>query len=349
MAHMACASSQVDLPICPFVVRFCRGSAGIWLANCRSLCYLSAEMHSSRDIDWEDLRMVLAVADGGSVAAAARILDVNHTTVLRRVNAFEKRLGIRLFDRLPTGYALTAGGEELLGTARKMAETVNELARKLSGQDLRFEGTLRVTTTDTLMVSVLPPILAAFRDLHPGIRVEATTQNSIANLTHRDADVAIRPVSQPQEILVGRRIAGVAFAAYAAPSYVETLPPEPGFGLLRWIAPDDSLANTGVARWMRSSLPDADIVFRADSLVTMSHAARAGTGVAVLPCYLGDSASGLVRVGGLIEEIGSALWVLVHDDLRRTARVHAFTKFVSDALQQRRDLLEGRLGTAAQG
>ncbi|TIN26356.1 MAG: LysR family transcriptional regulator, partial [Mesorhizobium sp.] len=131
-----------------------------------------------------------------------------------------------------------------------MAETVNELARKLSGQDLRFEGTLRVTTTDTLMVSVLPPILAAFRDLHPGIRVEATTQNSIANLTHRDADVAIRPVSQPPEILIGRRISGVAFAAYAARSYIETLPPEPTFSGLRWIAPDDSLANTGVARWM---------------------------------------------------------------------------------------------------
>lgn len=160
--------------------------------------------------------MVLAVAEGASLAAAARILGVNHTTVLRRVNAFEARLGIRLFDRLPTGYALTTGGEELLGAARTMAETVNELARKLSGQDLRFEGALRVTTTDTLMVSVLPPILAAFRELHPGIRVEAMTQNSIANLTHRDADVAIRPVSQPQEILVGRRISGVAFAAYAA-------------------------------------------------------------------------------------------------------------------------------------
>jgi len=302
-------------------------------------------MHSSRDhIDWEDLRMVLAVAEGASLAAAARILGVNHTTVLRRVNAFEARLGIRLFDRLPTGYALTAGGEELLGAARTMAETVNELTRKLSGQDLRFEGTLRVTTTDTLMASVLPPILAAFRDLHPGIRVESMTQNSIANLTHRDADVAIRPVSQPQEILVGRRTSGVAFAAYAARAYAGTLPPEPKFGLLRWIAPDDSLANTGVARWMRSSLPDVEIAMRADSLVTMSHAAGAGIGVAALPCYLGDSLPGLVRVGGLIEEIGSALWVLVHDDLRRTARVHAFTKFVSGELQQRRDLLEGRLG-----
>src|SRR3712207_7391952 len=112
----------------------------------------------SRLIDWEDLRYVLAVADASSLASAARGLGVNHTTVLRRVNAFEERLGLRLFDRLPTGYALTAGGEELLAAARRMAETVTELERKLSGQDLRLEGTLRVTTTDTLMASLLPPV-----------------------------------------------------------------------------------------------------------------------------------------------------------------------------------------------
>src|SRR3712207_1272522 len=118
-------------------------------------------MHSR--IDWEDLRFVLAVADARSLAAAARALGVNHTTVLRRVVAFEERLGVRLFDRLASGYALTAGGEELLATARGMAEIVAGLERKLAGQDLRLEGTLRVTTTDTLMASILPSLLARFR------------------------------------------------------------------------------------------------------------------------------------------------------------------------------------------
>lgn len=110
---------------------------------------------------------MLAVADASSLAAAARRLGLNHTTVLRRVTAFEKSLGIRLFDRLPTGYALTAGGEELLAAARSMAETVTALERRLRGQDLRLEGELRVTTTDTLMASMLPAHLAAFRDRQP--------------------------------------------------------------------------------------------------------------------------------------------------------------------------------------
>jgi DNA-binding transcriptional LysR family regulator len=177
-------------------------------------------MHSSR-IDWEDLRYVLAVADASSLAAAARTLRVNHTTVLRRVNGFEEKLGLRFFERLPTGYALTAGGEELLTAARAMADTVTALERRLQGRDLRLEGELRLTTTDTLMASpVLPKALAAFRERHPGIVVEVSTPNTMANLVRRDADVAVRPTLDPPETLVGRRLCAVAFAPYAAPAYL---------------------------------------------------------------------------------------------------------------------------------
>ncbi|MFB9270000.1 LysR family transcriptional regulator [Bradyrhizobium erythrophlei] len=303
-------------------------------------------MHNPSDsrshrIDWEDLRMVLAVAEASSLAGAARILGVNHTTVLRRVNAFEERLGIRLFDRLPSGYALTAGGQELLATARKMAETVTELERKLSGQDLRFEGPLRVTTTDTLFYSVLPPMLAAFRERYPAVELQLAIQNPMANLTQRDADVAIRPVAQPPETLVGRRVANVKFAVYASPGYIATRETI-DLAALRWIVPDDSLASSGVARWMKSALPDADIALRVDSLVAMAHCVRAGLGAAALPCYLADGLPGLVRIGPLIDDIDSALWVLTHEDLRRTARVSAFIEFMADALQRQRDLMEGR-------
>lgn len=108
-----------------------------------------------RAIGWEDLQYILAVADNGSLANAARALKVNHTTVLRRINAFEEAHGLRLFERLPTGYTLTAGGEELLAAARAMRDVVTTLERKLAGQDLRIEGSLRLTTTDTLVASVL--------------------------------------------------------------------------------------------------------------------------------------------------------------------------------------------------
>jgi len=291
-------------------------------------------------LDWEDLHTVLAVADCGSLAGAARRLGVNHTTVLRRIGGFEQRLGLRLFDRLPGGYALTAGGEELAAAARGMAATVEALERRLAGQDLRLEGTLRVATADTLTASLLPPLLAQFRELHPGIVLEVTTANLMANLTRRDADVAIRPVLDPPETLVGRRVAGIAFAAYAAASH-----PAARSGTVAahpWVAPDDSLAGTSVARWMRRALPEATIALRADSLVEVCRAARAGIGLAALPCYLGDATEGLVRIATPTVPEAAALWVLTHKDLRRTARVSAFTEFAAAALARQRDLLEGR-------
>lgn len=293
-------------------------------------------------IDWEDLRYVLAVGEANSLAAAAKTLGVHHTTVLRRVNAFEKRIGLRLFDRLPTGYALTAGGEELLAAARAMSDTIATLERRVAGQDLRLEGALRLTTTDTLMGSVLPEVLASFRAEHPGIALEVNTQNLVANLTKRDADVAIRPAPDPPENLVGQRASDIAFAVYAARRYADAA----GEKDLRehpWIAPDDSLAGTVVARWMRRRLGGCHVALRADSLMAMRNAALAGIGAAALPCFLGDAESKLVRLQpGVIEEMTSALWVLTHEDLRRTARVSAFMGFAAKALGRRRALFEGR-------
>ena len=188
-------------------------------------------------IEWDDLRYVLAVADAGSLAGAARNLGVNHTTVLRRVGAFEKRLGLRLFERLPTGYVLTAGGEELIAAARHIDDTVTALERKLAGQDLRLSGAVRVTTTDTLMASILPEILAEFRAAHPGIQVEVALSNLMFNLTKRDADVAIRPANDPPETLVGRRIAKIAFAIYASPRYLRAAAQDRGSRAHEWVGP----------------------------------------------------------------------------------------------------------------
>src|SRR5262245_44529520 len=165
-------------------------------------------------IEWDDLRFVLAVAAEGSLAGAARVLGVNHTTVLRRVNAFEERLGVRLFERLPAGYTLTTEGAELIEAARLMEDTVTSLERRLVGRDRKLAGTIRVTTTDTLAGSILPGILADFRRQHPGIALELATSNMVVSLSKRAADVAIRPAENPPEALVGRRVSSVAFALY---------------------------------------------------------------------------------------------------------------------------------------
>lgn len=291
-------------------------------------------------LDWNDLRYVLAVANAGSLAGAARKLGVNHTTVLRRVSAFEKQLGLRLFERLPTGYVLTAGGEGLIAAARDIDDTVTTLERKLAGQDLRLSGTVRVTTTDTLMGSILPEILAEFRESYQGIQLEIAVSNVMFNLTKRDADVAIRPANDPPETLIGRRVAKIAFAIYGSPQYLAKHKAK-HLADYRWVGPDDSLADTSVARWMRSELTASEITLRADSLLGLREAAQAGLGLVALPCYLGDTAPNLVRVHRPIAEMETALWILTHEDLRHTARIRAFTEFAAKAFSRRRPLLEG--------
>jgi DNA-binding transcriptional LysR family regulator len=292
-------------------------------------------------IEWNDLRYVLAVANAGSLAGAARDLGVDHTTVLRRVSAFEKRLGLRLFERLPSGYVLTAGGEELISAARHIDDTVTTLERRLAGQDLRLSGTVRVTTTDTLMGSILPEILADFRTGHPHIRIEVALSNVMFNLGKRDADVAIRPAKDPPETLIGRRIATIAFAIYGSPHYLAQSGKADSLAAHRWVGPDASLAGTSVARWMRSELSEVEVTLRADSLLGLWQAAQAGLGLAALPCYLGDTSENLVRVHGPIAAMETGLWILTHEDLRHTARIRAFSEFAANALTRRRSLLEG--------
>ncbi len=287
----------------------------------------------ARPFAWDDLRFVLAVAESGSLNRAAAALRVNRTTVLRRINAFERRQGVRLFERLPNGYTLTDAGNEILTAARGFESAIMSLERKLAGQDLRAEGLVRVTTTDTLLASVLQAPLVTFQQHHPGISIDVTTANAFANLSKRDADVAIRPAIDPPEFLIGRRIGSVAFAVYAAAALE---------GVERWIGPDDTLAGTSVARWMRNSLPSVRPEFRVDSLVSMRELCAAGAGLAALPCYLGDSDVRLLRVRPPIPEMTTALWVLTHSDLARTARVRLLMDHVSTALARQRALIEGQ-------
>lgn len=295
-----------------------------------------------RGIDWSDLRFFLAVAKQGSLGGAARELGVNHTTVLRRIAAFEERLGVRLFDRLPSGHALTAGGEALLAAATQVEETITSLERALAGQDLRLTGSLRVTTTDTLAASLMMPIIAGFRMAHSGIDLELAISNAIFSLSRRDADVAVRPAAQPAENLVGRRIGAIAWAVYASAATADRFGESDDLFSEQWVAGDDNLSAAAAAKWLKERVRSERIAFRADSFLTLRDASAAGLGLAVLPCYLGDLCNGLRRMGSPLPELQTELWILTHPDLRRTARVRAFMEFAGNALSAQKELIEGR-------
>jgi len=280
-----------------------------------------------RRLAWDDLLYVLSVGRTGSLSGAARALRVNHSTVFRRIGTIEEQLAVRLFDRRRDGYVPTAAGEEVIALADHLDETVIALERRLAGEDLRPSGTVRFTTTDT-MISTVIPICAAFREAYPEICVELVTGNEFLNLSRRDADVALRPSAKPPETLHGRRLATIAFAVYGASPYLaRTGGPDLGRAH-QWIGLDDSLSHLGAYRWIADNVPRERIGFRASSFVAVVDAARAGLGLAVLPCYLGDD-SGLVRIGAPLPAVATDLWLLVHDDLRRTARVRVFLDFLS--------------------
>jgi len=293
-------------------------------------------------VNWDDLRFLLAVADQGSVASGARVLGVNHTTVLRRMHAFEEANKIRLFERLPTGYVLTAEGEQLVATARHIDDKVSSLERRITGQDLKLEGIIRLTTTDTLMTTVLPRHIASFRRQHPNIAIELVLSNSRLNLTKRDADIAIRAARDLPSPLVGERVSDLGFAVYGARSYLESHPADLFSSNHIWLGGDEMLANSPATDWMRQHVPDQQIALRADSFIALQKAAGTGMGLVALPCCLADADPTLMRLDVEIDSQGMGIWVLTHQDLSSATRIRAFVDHMTQALAGDQERFSGR-------
>ena len=284
-----------------------------------------------------DLRTLLAIAREGSLAGAARRLRVNHSTVFRRLEAIEARLGTRLFERQGGSYVTTAAGEDLLRTAERVEAEVEALERRLSGQDLRLTGSLRLTAPDDISEVLVMPLLAEFRHSYPEITVELAVDNRMLNLTRREADVALRPTRQPPETLAGRRIAGLASAVYG-PAGADG----GNTSDRRWVAWEEGGGPPLVARWLAEHVDRHAIAYRSNSMLNQASAARAGLGLAVLPCFLADGDPRLQRISGPLPELATELWLLTHPDLQRTARIRVLLDLLYDALRQKRALFEGQ-------
>jgi DNA-binding transcriptional LysR family regulator len=296
----------------------------------------TADVRPRTGVTWDDLRLVFAIGEAGTLSGGARRLAIDHSTAFRRLGALETQLGVRLFDRARDGYTATVAGEAIIRAAARFEDTVAELERRIAGEDLRPSGVVRVTTTNTLVATLAGPI-ARFRATHPEIVIELVVANAFLSLTKRDADVAIRPVIEAPENLTGRRIAGIATALYAARQ------PKGPLAQADWLSLDETLAHLGSERWIAASVPTERIVARTDSLVALQDLARAGLGIAALPCYLGDADARLKRIHPPIAEMASALWLLTHPDLKRVARIRAFLDFMADELVALRASFEGRI------
>jgi DNA-binding transcriptional LysR family regulator len=289
----------------------------------------------------DDLRLVRAIGEAGTLTGAARRLSVDHSTAFRRLGAVEKRLGVHLFERARDGYTPTPAGEAAIATAARILDDLGDLERRLAGEDTRPSGIVRVTTTDTLL-ELIGPILAELRAEHAEITIELVVANSFFTLAKRDADIAIRPAAAAPENLAGRRLATLATAPYAAPAYLARQADQTELSAHEWIGFEDSLSHLGSARWLDANVANDRIVCRTNSLLALRAAARAGMGVAALPCYLGDPDSALRRVRRPLADMEASLWLLTHPDLRRVARIRTVLDLVADRLAEQRALIEGR-------
>lgn len=290
--------------------------------------------------DWDDIRYFLAVARGGSVRAGAEHLGVRHSTVLRRLAQLEDRLRARLFDRLPSGYRLTDTGEEVLQLAEQMALTSNRLEAMVFGRDQTVGGPLRVTMTPMLASHLLMPDLAAFASSHPAIELDILSSDEPANLTNRDADLAIRVVYDPgslplnlyalkgPDLCGGVYLARDALAAWAAGAG----------GPMRWVFRDYD----GLPDWARGGvIPIGDMRFKVMEAGAHIAAAREGLGITALPCFIGDADPLLVRAPGTGVHRHGSLYLLTQGETRRTKRVQLFNAFIAARLADHADLLEG--------
>ncbi|MBZ0129946.1 MAG: LysR family transcriptional regulator [Rhodobacteraceae bacterium] len=291
--------------------------------------------------NWDDLRFVLAVADAGSVNAAAQALQVNHATVLRRIAAFEDRHAIRVFERDARGYRPGTGTGRLFEAARAVEAAMQSLERLASGQDSRLAGQVRLTSTDTFSHAMLPDILAAFHRQHPEIRVELQTTNAHLSLSRLDADLTVRPARELPEDLVGSIAAELGFGIYGRRDIVADQR-EAAHGTAQWLASGTLLERSPPGQWMAANIAPETVVGRADSFVTLALMARAGMGLALLPCCLGDDDPGLVRLNDGAPALVVDIWVAAHRDMAGVPRIKALRDYLVAALGARRRSLIGR-------
>lgn len=294
-----------------------------------------ALLNNAPMFDWDDLKLVLAVARAGTTLGAARRLRISQPTVVRRIAAFEQATGTELFDRRRTGYALTDTGREVLPLAEAAEAAMTRIDEALASRSRRLAGTIRVTAAEPLANLFLAPAVVAFRRTHPDVEVQLLLTDEFIDLEAGEADVALRATIDglSDSSLVGRRLGKAPWGVYCSRAYAAQA------GLPRSAADLEGHAILGsegkvgafpALLWLEEVAPRAKVVWRSNSLASLLSAVRAGLGVATLPCLLGRDDPELVKcfdAGGVSRP---ELWILANPKARRLSHIGAFVRTLTD-------------------
>jgi DNA-binding transcriptional LysR family regulator len=295
--------------------------------------------------DWDDLKYFLAVARHGSTLSAAKALSLSQSTVHRRLEELEERLGHRLVLRSPAGYKLTELGKEMLVYAERVEEAALAFGRRLSEAGIGLSGSVKVTCPEAVGSRLMrSSLIADFQRRFPTLSLEFVMSDKLIDLGKGQADIAIRGIEPRDEALICRRIADTPWAIYASSAYCKRKR-APGaiidIGQHEIALFDVELGQHLINQWFKQIAPNARIVARCNSISGLLAAAKSGIGLAALPIAVGDVEEGLVQVLGPVPELTTHFYLVMHRDLRDTPRVKAFSTFVDENLRGFRALLSG--------
>ncbi|MFT4521023.1 MAG: DNA-binding transcriptional LysR family regulator [Halioglobus sp.] len=283
-------------------------------------------------MDWSHLEYFLAVARAGSLSGAAKRLQVNHTTVARRLDKLEQQLKVRLFDRLSSGYRLTEDGLALEQQALQVEKQVKRIPGIFSASEADLSGSLKISKPSSAVLN-LAPMLAQFHRRYPNIELELRATGAHTNISQLDADVAIRLTNNPPEDLIGRRLGRLPIALYGSEAYFKKLGSEDP-AQCDWIVWEDEGSSLTMEADLRNRLPDVKIALRTNSYNELYEAVNAGMGVGLLPPLKLPGKHKLRALTSPGIDYGIDVWLLSHPDLRKRERVNAFKRFIGEQLER---------------
>lgn len=283
--------------------------------------------------NWDEIRTAFQVARLGTVSGAAEVLGVHHATVIRHIDALERRLGAKLFQRHARGYTPTEAGHDLLKVAQTTQEQFGQLASRIKGQGETVTGELVVTSV-TGISHVLTPVFAAFQKAHPDVIIRFVSDMRLFRLDYGEAHVAIRAGGPPQEPdNVVQPLVRLQMGLYASASYVQAHGrPESlaDFPRHRFVGPDNLDHRAAFYQWLVRTVPHDRIVYRTGEPEAMEQAVHMGLGIGFLRSWEARQVEGLVEIMPPRPEWESPLWIVTHVDLHRTRKVQSFLATLKD-------------------
>lgn len=263
-------------------------------------------------ISHADLALVLALVRGRSLARAAEQLHVDVSTVFRAIRKLEASLGVALFEKSRRGYMPTQSAQALAEQAERAEQALDAARIALQHGEKVISGTVRLTCTDAVLQNLLLPSLAELMPRYPALSLELATTNTFANLSRRDADIALRLSNAPPDHLVGRHLGHTAYYICGRPEHRELFTQAPMS--VPWIAPDDSMPDHITVAWRHQVYPSLVPRYRCSSMSAVATLVQAGLGIAALPDFMARSLEGVARLSDALADCDTDFWLLTRPD-----------------------------------